>query len=266
MEVTIKKVGSTISNPTSNIGCLMYYLSCVNSCLSSGKQLIPSTLTSYQNPGKLTPDEELTVVVLSAILSPDELINVCFFLVPANSPCLCGSLNEFLEIKEASQFVGAAISSNRIAMFKGEKVQTSKVMVFTETWLKKFYAIPLLAEAPRLDILKNAGKDKKRCNKGVRCDKIQNMKSNMDHCQEFTHPCPYQQSCWSLSDPNHIKFYSHCNPLPKCKFAGVCTKMKDHSHREQFHHPGLRDFMVKCRLGNQCTDKNDFVHSHKFSH
>jgi len=265
-EVTVKKVGQTVTNvPRSNVARLMYYLGCVNSCLRvGGTAPIEAKYTNYPGANSLSSTEELNVIVLSVILSPDELIGVCFFVVPDNASCLGGSANEFLEISELTKVVGAAaLHGNKIAMFKGEKTQTAKVMVMTKTWLTTYFLDPIISEAPRLEALKN-GNTRNACPKGQHCEHFERLKN--PHCTECTHPCPYQQSCWSLTDPNHLRHYSHAANLPKCKYAGVCRKLKDHDHRASFHHPGMRDYMIKCRYGTGCREQDDLVHTHKYYH
>jgi len=263
--VQVKHIGQVITDrPQSNIQKLMYYLSCVNSCVRmNGQQLFETRHTNYKEAFRLNSDEETLIVLLASILSPDELIDVCFFVVPEGSACLGGSSNEFLEITQANQVVGAAMVKNKIALFKGEKVQTNKVMVFTATWLKNYFLDPISGEIYRLKALQQK-KTGNPCPNAQKCEHFERLQQ--PHCASFTHPCPYQQSCWSLTDPEHLKFYTHANHLPKCRYAGACKTQKDPTHRAQFHHPGMRDYMIKCKHGSSCRERGDNVHVHKYWH
>jgi len=147
-------------------------------------------------------------------------------------------------------------------MFKGEKVQTAKVMVCTKNWLQTYFLSPFEQESPRLKSLQQqAGK---ACAQAQKCEHFERL--DRPHCSEFKHPCPYQQSCWSQTEPSHLKFYTHNNHLTKCRNAGTCSKLKDPIHRAQYHHPGMRDYMIKCRYGSACRDKGDLTHDHKYFH
>jgi len=112
--VRVKAVGTAASVPSSDICKLSYYLSCVNSCLrSEGKAIIDPTHTNYQNAASLKQDDQLVIIVLAAILSPVDLLDVCFFVVPDGHGLLGGTANEFLEITAAQQFFWSSPSQGK---------------------------------------------------------------------------------------------------------------------------------------------------------
>jgi len=168
-EIGVKSVGTVITDlPRNNIQKLMYYLGCVNSCLrKGGNQLIESKHTNYKDEHKLSEDDRTVVVLLATILSPDELLDVCFFVVESGAKCLGGSSNEFLEITAANTVVGAAMSKGKVALFKGEKVQTAKIMVFTGVWLKNYFLDPFQGEVYRLKALQQKNTGKPACAKNT---------------------------------------------------------------------------------------------------
>jgi len=264
VSVSMKAVGTSTTVDNNPIAKLMYYLSCVNSCLvKNGQKLLDQRHTAYWEYTKLSPDEQALIVLLAALLSPDELIDVCFFVVPKDSSCLGGSANEFLEITKATTVLGAArVSQNKVALFKGEEVKSTKLMVCTESWIKSYFVDPFTSEAHRLHALQHQSKNPP-CKYAEKCDHFERL--NNPHCQEYTHPCPYQQSCWSRTDPEHLKFYTHDKNLPKCTSL-ICFSLKDPTHRAKYHHSGRRDYMIKCRNGPNCSEKGNNEHSHKYSH
>jgi hypothetical protein len=264
VSISMKAVGTSTSVPNHPIAKLMYYLSCVNSCLvKNGQRLLEQRHTSYANYTSLSSDEQTLIVLLALLLSPDELIDVCIFVVPPGTACLGGAQNEFIELTKATSVLGAArISNNKIALFKGEEVKSACFMVCTESWLANYFIQPFAMELPRLQALQSQSKNPK-CKYGEKCEHFERLKQ--PHCQSFTHPCPYQQSCWSRTDPEHLKYYTHDKNLPKCTYT-PCSKLKDHVHRAQYHHQGRRDYMIKCRNGNSCSEKGSHEHTLKYYH
>jgi len=264
--ITIKAVGKLTSVPNNNIARLMYYLSCVNNCLDKDGQssLLDSRHTDFRNYDKLQDEEQTLIVLLSLLLSPDELIGVCFFVVDEGAACLRGSSNEFLETTSAKSFLGALYSQNKVFVFKGDEVQTSRVMVCTKGWLQNNFMVPFSGEVGRLQELDNGSKmSNNRCKEAEKCPKFERLDDA--HCQQYTHPCPYQQSCWSRTDPQHLRLFTHDSNLPKCT-AFVCSRLTDPAHRRQFHHPGRRDYMIACRFASACRSMSDLQHVHKYYH
>jgi len=168
----------------------------------------------------------------------------------------------FLKLQLLNSFFGAAQAKGKIAMFKGQKVQTSKVMICTKNWLQNNFLGPFERESPKLKVLQQQGGS--ICSQAQRCEHFERL--DRQHCIDYKHPCPYQQSCWSLTDQSHLKFYTHNNHLPKCPYHGTCKKLKDPAHRAQCHHTGMRDYMIRCRYGAACRDKGDNLHDHKYYH
>lgn len=264
MDISIKAVGKVVSVPNNNIARLMYYLSCVNNCLEkNGQKLLEQRHTDYQNFAQLSDEEHTLIVLLALLLSPDELIGLCFFVVDEGSACLRGSSNEFLEITSARNVLGALLTQDKVFVFKGDEVRTSRVMLSTKGWIQNNFVLPFSGEIGRLQALDVNQNANPRCQFGEKCTKFERLEDS--HCTQYTHPCPYQQSCWSRADTQHLRYYTHNNNLPKCS-AFICTQLKDHVHRRQFHHPGRRDYMIACRYGSQCRLTKDSEHIHKYYH
>jgi hypothetical protein len=192
-------VGTAMTNtPQTNVACLMYYLSCVNGCLKvKGETLVPAKFADYRNHAALTGQEELTVILLCGLLNPIELIDVCFFVVPSGHPALGGTRNEFLEISKATTIVAAAAVKGKIAVFKGSEVQTQKIMICDQVWLKTYFLDPFEKEAVKLkaleaktyapilnlDLTNFFSPVGKICREGKNCQHFERL--NNPHCAEF---------------------------------------------------------------------------------
>ena len=87
--VGVKSAGHSTSVPNDCHARLMYYLSCVNSCLPD-LDAVPSQLRNYSNYYSLSEDNRFLVMLGAAVLKPEVLEGNVFFLVEDNSPVLEG--------------------------------------------------------------------------------------------------------------------------------------------------------------------------------
>lgn len=142
----IKETGTTVTVPDNSIARLMYYLNCCNSCLD----VLESKLTQYRNYSYLSVDEKAAVVALSAILSPDELLNNCFIPVESGNPILRGSSNKFFELETATSVLGGTVRPSGVVMMEGKRVQVNKFMIVTRSWLESYFITPFQQESWRL--------------------------------------------------------------------------------------------------------------------
>lgn len=70
-KVSIKATGQSCTVPSNDIGKLMYYLNCINQCI--GKPF-DGKLINYSQYYNLSAEEELAVVIMCGVVSPDELM------------------------------------------------------------------------------------------------------------------------------------------------------------------------------------------------
>jgi len=148
-EFSLKETGHSVEVPNDYFAKLMYYLSCVSSCL---KDVVPPEFTTYSNYRRLDQETRKGVVVLCALLSPDELTGKVIFPVPGEHPMLKGSSNKFYEMKEGTRLIGAAVSGNQAVLIEGRQVRIEKIMVFSQRWLVNYYLEPILGA---IEILEN---------------------------------------------------------------------------------------------------------------
>jgi len=147
-QYTIEATGTPANVAESNIAKLMYYLNCVDNCL--GRGVIPPRLTDYSNYYSLSPDEEKAVVVLSLLLSPDELMGKVMFQVEAGNPILNNSANEFYEVKEAKSMLAGIATEAATIIVQGKKVTAVKIMVCNPRWIENNFMRPLVEERGRI--------------------------------------------------------------------------------------------------------------------
>ncbi|CAF1557126.1 unnamed protein product, partial [Adineta steineri] len=75
----------------------------------------------------------------------------------------------------------------------------------------------------------------------------------------------------SISKTLTTDSFKHPQSRRSCRYGRDCYR-KNPEHREEFAHPGDRDYREggsgkeKCRYGSQCYRKNNAEHMAKFSH
>ena len=87
--VGVTSAGHSTSVPNDCHARLMYYLSCVNSCLPD-LDAVPIQLRNYSNYNSLSEDNRFLVVLGATVLKPDVLEGNVFFLIEDNAPVLEG--------------------------------------------------------------------------------------------------------------------------------------------------------------------------------
>ena len=88
------------------------------------------------------------------------------------------------------------------------------------------------------------------------------------HCQKERHFCIFNKQCNLQSNPEHTKLWVHELDKPVCpteKSGGSCTQKTDQTHRQQYSHKDLWDFMLPCR-NKSCRDMKAPDHCLKFYH
>lgn len=88
---------------------------------------------------------------------------------------------------------------------------------------------------------------------------------NSDHYKNFKHICRWNTQCKDKGKNFHEKYYFH-KDIPQCGNDGMCTKLINPDHREQFYHQGLPDHMTICRYGKHCKMGNNIKHLQSYKH
>lgn len=87
------------------------------------------------------------------------------------------------------------------------------------------------------------------------------------HTTEFRHVCRFDKdTCRSINDPKHCKFFVHLTQDKVCRDGDRCRKLDDPKHRMEKRHAGLPWLMIPCNAGERCTQKNDPEHIKKYVH
>ena len=130
--IAIKDTSVTITVANNPKARLMYYLNCVSIVLRTDKL---DKYTNFKEYYKI-PDEEINAIVILAILfNPKIMIESGVFLLDND----LNSGNTFLEITNEQM----GIRANEEIIIGGVSVKVLKLMVFTESWLKRNYFEPL---------------------------------------------------------------------------------------------------------------------------
>jgi len=159
-ELSIRATGVKTTVPEDNIARLMYYLNCMHNCIPG--DVVPSMFTNYSRYYSLSDDEKTAVVGLSVLLSPDLLLGKVIFPVDNSSQLLNGMTNEFYDLREAKRLLAGAATAEGVLILEGKTVDVTKIMVFTENWLMKFFINPLKSEAWRIRQLSHEGSSSPR--------------------------------------------------------------------------------------------------------
>ena len=133
-QVSVKSIGKTVLIPDNDIARLMYYLSCVDTVINYGEDI----LSDYENYDLLTPTQKEVLVKLVEMFAPPFFIKAGVFILDQN--LLPGNFNnEFYQITD--QRIGIHI--NQEIMIGGRTVRVLKIMACNTAWLNKYYYTPL---------------------------------------------------------------------------------------------------------------------------
>lgn len=146
--VHVEAIGQAVTVPDNGIAKLMYYLSCMSSCL---EDFIPREFTDYKNYYSLSEDMKAAIVALAILLKPEHIVGKVVFVVPPGNPLLNGYTNEFYKITEATQVLAGTATVQGTIIIEGRNVSISKIMVCTENWYHENLINPLKSELWRLE-------------------------------------------------------------------------------------------------------------------
>lgn len=138
--VNLRPDSVRVEVPDNDIARIMYYLNCVLSVIEYKDQDM-QRFRNYRNWSMLSQQDRKFLWFLVLLLSPDELIDKCFF----HSDELCGdSTNKFYELSQIKDQV-MVVQSIVIA---GQSRQVNKIMAFKTIWLTRYYYEPMARLAP----------------------------------------------------------------------------------------------------------------------
>ena len=134
LQVGLEKIGKSVTVPNNPKARLMYYLDSICAVIDVDDGSL-SRLRNYDSYN-LTASETDKLLVICALLDPSELVDKVIF----QSDEMCGdSGNEFLNIHAVNHTFAVANS----LVIGGVKRNTTKIMCFKMSWLKKNYQEPL---------------------------------------------------------------------------------------------------------------------------
>lgn len=128
----IRDIGIPCEVPDNPFAELAYYLGCVAKCLDIREEL--GKLADYTQYRWFTLDDKKRLVSLAILLSPDKLIDKCWF--PSAD---IDRLNDFYELTRMQNNI-MFTSSIQIGM---QSRRVAKIMLFQQRWLNNYYTQPL---------------------------------------------------------------------------------------------------------------------------
>ena len=134
VQISVKDTTTLITVPDDPIAKLMYYFSCVASCVELEDSDF-DRLRDYKNYTRLTSDEKAKVLALCLALSPDKLIGTIFH--PSND---CGGMTgRFLELSSVK--TDLLVTDSLVVGGQSKKIR--KIMLFEKRWMEDNYIEPL---------------------------------------------------------------------------------------------------------------------------
>ena len=135
VQVHVKNTGVNVSVADDPIAKLMYYFSCVCSCVEPDSSDTIRRLRDHANYHRLTSEERAQLLVMCLALSPDKLIGTIFH--PTDD---CGdSSNKFLELSAIKTDVVVTDS----LLVGGQRKKIQSIMLFEKSWMENYYIEPL---------------------------------------------------------------------------------------------------------------------------
>ena len=139
-QIHVKKTGSSTTVPDNPIAKLMYYFSCVCSCIEADDDYTTRRLQDYANYSSLSSQEEAQLLILCLALSPDKLVG-SIFLPASDEEDFDGCINEFYELSAVS----TRVLVSKPLMVGGQQKKVRKIMKFKKAWIERYYINPLRA-------------------------------------------------------------------------------------------------------------------------
>jgi hypothetical protein len=136
----IQCTGTRAEVPSDPFARLKYYLNCVKFCIP-GLSSLPSCLTDQSDYDDLDLVEKTAVVALAMRFDIKVMMKANLFIPDFDKRICETSSNEFFKITDKK--VSAIATSSVIVA--GERVQVTKLMLFTESWAKSNFFTPLEA-------------------------------------------------------------------------------------------------------------------------
>lgn len=152
-EIIIEQKGKTCEVPDYPIAHIMYYLSCVNSCININ---LSSKLTNYDNHRNLSFDDTNEILKLAKYFSPSYMKEKGIFI--DNSDLAGDSLNEFYKITSKEANVIATIES----FCASGRIHIEEKMAYKTEWVNNHYYNPIQKFSDRIRAIENGTIEKLR--------------------------------------------------------------------------------------------------------
>ena len=148
-KLNVSMFGEKTQVPNNIFAKLMYYLHCVTVVIDYERDNI---LTDYENYNNLTDEQIEAVYNLALLLDPKIFISAGIFIV--DSKLLPDDVdNQFYKITD--ERIGVHINQN--FMVGGKIVKVLNVMACNDSWLTRFYYLPLQEIKMILNVLSSRG-------------------------------------------------------------------------------------------------------------
>lgn len=144
-EIGIRRVGVTVQVPANYTARLMFYFNSICDVLNLSSEGDLHRLRNYRNWYQLSDDEIDRLLVLCALLKPEDLLDKCIFYDHDGE--MCGnSQNAFYELSAVE--TNFAVTDS--ILIGGQRRQVKKIMFFTPMFLKQNYYDPMIYYNQRL--------------------------------------------------------------------------------------------------------------------
>ena len=145
-QLIIEPSGKSCEVPDYPIAHIMYYLSCVDSCLDID---LSSKYTNYSNHRSLSFDDTNEVLKLAKDFSPSYMSEKGIFI---NDSDLTGdSLNQFYKITSKK----ANIALTTEFMYASREIHTVEIMAYETKWINNHYYNPIKEFSKRIRAIEN---------------------------------------------------------------------------------------------------------------
>jgi hypothetical protein len=154
LEISFREDGQTTEVPNDDFAKLSYYLSCISSCLPD---VIEDDLTRYQNYRYMSDQTKAKVLVTACLLTPTLLEGKAMkkVSIAEMSRLSPGFSNQFFRLTERRNLGMVGIDDDVAIMVESKRVRVTKIMIYNQNWVNKYYNEPIIRIAEAVDNAKN---------------------------------------------------------------------------------------------------------------